>query len=389
MALIMTLSRPGHGYRAINTWQNPVIEFSYIGITRLKTKVPKKIKLKHHSFINCRNFIKIDMKTEIVKIAKIGFLNGSITHRGSRKLAAITLSLFFVSITILTDKIILFDIIMNLVSDSIQIGNNQIFAIALFLIVTQFLFAYPVFWYILHLNRIIFHAVTKRNIYLIKCETGHLEICISYGSEPPLLNSEKYKDILLVRILDPSVRNQRSIYTGHSKQSNFDFFTFFPEINKLRKWAYQIKEERMYRDYSNVQLNETYITFDGIQLKEYLTKNKQIEYKELLRFLINQYIDDHHSINLFSNEIDFISDNAYNTFENEVKHLISDKNIDYCLSIEFGVTYDPDDIEKTVDVNVLHSLKKAYPEWVVWNYLNSRHPLAELSREALEDKFKV
>ena len=326
------------------------------------------------------------MKTEIVKIATIGFLNGSIPHRGSRKMKAITLSLFFVYITIWTDNIILFDIIMNLVSDSIEIGNNLIVAISLFFVsVTQFLFAYPVFWYILHLNRIIFHAVTKRNIYLIKCETGHLEICISYGSEPPLLNSEKYKNILLVKILDPSVRNQRSIYTGHSKQSNFDFFTFFPEINRLRKMAYRIRTEgRMYRDYSNVQLNETYITFDGIRLKEYLTKNQQIEYKELLRFLIYQYIKDHHSINLFSNEIDFISDNAYNTFENEVKHLISDKNIDYCLSMEVKpFTYDPDDIEKTVDVNVLHSLKKAHPEWVVWNYLSSRHPLAELSREWL------
>jgi hypothetical protein len=143
----------------------------------------------------------------------------------------------------------------------------------------------------------------------------------------------------------------------------------------------------MYKDYSNLNWNETYITFDCLELRDYLTENQQIEYRELLRFLINQYINDHHSINLFSNEIEFISDNAYSTFEKEVKHLISDENVDYVLRM--GRLIDPDDILYTVNEYILHRLLKVYTRSAVRNYLNSRHPLAELSREALLDEFKV
>jgi hypothetical protein len=338
------------------------------------------------------------MKTEIIKIASIGFFNGSLNAKHRRRVSVITFTIFFFIVLIWTRNRIFIhvsnDVIDNIGSllyyfAGIDVSEIDLWlkkSIILIVLLIMLVVSYYCFWYVLHLKDIIFNSLTKRNIYLIKCETGHLEICISYGIEPPLLAKDKYKNTLKLRNII-NFRSINAIFKDDSDPLNFDFVLFFPECVDIIRRSYFVRKKRMYKDYSNLNWNETYITFDCLELRDYLTENQQIEYRELLRFLINQYINDHHSINLFSNEIEFISDNAYSTFEKEVKHLISDENVDYVLRM--GRLIDPDDILYTVNEYILHRLLKVYTRSAVRNYLNSRHPLAELSREALLDEFKV
>jgi hypothetical protein len=342
------------------------------------------------------------MKTEIVKIASIGIFNGSITNQYRRKLHVITLSICIVTGLIWTRSPILnylkplIDLADYLVNYFVDIDLSETHVAFKSIIIWLFtclmvLITYFIFWNVFRFKEIIFNPLTKRNIYLIKCETGHLEICISHGIEPPLHSKDKYKNSFKLKNI--LIGSKLGVSSYHLYD---DFVAFFPEYcdenEDLLRRTYFLSRKRIYKHYINLEWNERYITFDCLELKEYLTDNQQIGYRELLRYLINQYINDRHSTNLFSNanlfsnEIEFISDNAYRTFENEVKHLISDENIDYVLSMRDS---DHHDVRHTVNEYVLHRLKQNYSRRAVWNYLKSRHPLAELSREALKNEFKV